>query len=207
MGCSSGGIGWGKWRSNDWPISQSLGVTPPPANAVHSTIKWQPPPSGFYKLNFDGSVIGNKSAASGFVLRDEHGTHIVAGSRNIGISYVPVAEGNALRDGLYHALINNCKKVLVEGDSKLVIDVINKKCSIPWRLRTLARDIVCLASSFDHIVFCYVPREANFVADAITHHGHTLKNPSTWKGKLPLSELTASNFDNFNYDCLRNFLL
>ncbi|XP_024190134.1 uncharacterized protein LOC112194109 [Rosa chinensis] len=178
-----------------------------PSIAKHSMIKWQPPPPGFCKLNFDGSVIGNKNAASGFVLRDEQGTPIVAGSRNIGIVSVSVAEGNALRDGLYHALINNCKKVLVEGDSKLVIDVINKKCTIPWRLRTLARDIACLASSFDHIDFSFAPREANFVTDAIANHGHSLKNPFTWKGKLPLSALTTYNFDNFSSGCPRGFKL
>ncbi|KAL6193167.1 hypothetical protein ACLB2K_034251 [Fragaria x ananassa] len=30
----------------------------------------------------------------------------------------------AVRDGIFHALLNNCKKIQVEGHSKLTIDVI-----------------------------------------------------------------------------------
>ncbi|XP_062014664.1 uncharacterized protein LOC133731265 [Rosa rugosa] len=155
--------------------------------SIPQVIRWLPPPAGFAKLNFDGSVVNNKKASSGFVIR-EH-------------------DGSAVRDGLYHALHLNCRKLYVEGDSKLIIDSINKKCAPPWRLHTLVKDILSLASNFEAISFSYVPREVNFVADAVTNMGHKSSTPITWSRKLPFSALSAFNFDQFSSGCSRGFLL
>ena len=34
------------------------------------TIEWNPPPQDLVKLNFDGSVIGDNNAATGFIIRE-----------------------------------------------------------------------------------------------------------------------------------------
>ncbi|XP_062021429.1 uncharacterized protein LOC133738002 [Rosa rugosa] len=175
--------------------------------STSQVIRWLPPPAGFAKLNFDGSVVNNKKAAAGFVIRDHDGSPLFAGVRAIGHASVPIAEGSAVRDGLYHALLLNCRKIYVEGDSKLIIDSINKKCAPPWRLRTLVKDILSLASNFEAVSFSYVPREANFVADAVTNMGHRSSTPITWSKKLPFSALFAFNFDQFSSGCSRGFKL
>ncbi|KAL6209547.1 hypothetical protein ACLB2K_020487 [Fragaria x ananassa] len=90
-----------------------------------SSIKWLPPPCNLVKLNFDGSICHNKKTATGFVVRDHEGNPILAGSRCVGNSSVPIAKCSALRDGLFHALCNDIRRVQVEGDSKLIIDLIN----------------------------------------------------------------------------------
>ncbi|KAL6143373.1 hypothetical protein ACLB2K_054068 [Fragaria x ananassa] len=92
-----------------------------------SSIKWLPPPCNLVKLNFDGSVCHNKKAAAGFVIRDHEGNPILAGSRCVGNTSVPIAECSALRDGLFHAFCNDIRRVQVEGDSKLIIDLINNR--------------------------------------------------------------------------------
>ncbi|XP_062021273.1 uncharacterized protein LOC133737793 [Rosa rugosa] len=92
-------------------------------------IRWLPPPAGFAKLNFDGSVVNNKKAAAGFVIRDHDGSPLFAGARAISHASVPIAEGSVVRDGLYHALLLNCRNIYVEGDSKLIIDYQQKMCS------------------------------------------------------------------------------
>lgn len=98
----------------------------PPFQQVPS-IKWIPPPCNIVKLNFDGFVCHNKKAAARFVVRDHEGNPILAGSCCVGNSSVPIAECSALRDGLFHALCNDIRRVQVEGDSKLIIDLINNR--------------------------------------------------------------------------------
>ncbi|KAL6180678.1 hypothetical protein ACLB2K_047338 [Fragaria x ananassa] len=70
--------------------------------ATHSNnIKWSLPPSGYVKLNFDGSVLQhNSNVASGFVLRNDSGCPLVASTKMIGKANVPIAEVVSLRDGL-----------------------------------------------------------------------------------------------------------
>ncbi|KAL6211498.1 hypothetical protein ACLB2K_016723 [Fragaria x ananassa] len=95
------------------------------------SIKWLPPPCNLVKPNFDGSVCHNKKTATGFVVRDHEGNPILAGSRCVGNSSVPITEYSALRDGLFHALCNDIRRVQVDDDSKLIIDLINNRSPPP----------------------------------------------------------------------------
>ncbi|KAL6293667.1 hypothetical protein ACE6H2_001809 [Prunus campanulata] len=109
---AAGQIGLDYWKINSTPPLNPKGM---------HAIKWKPPPLDWIKLNFDGSVRGNL-AATGFVIRDWNGNVRLAGAKNSGQVSITVAECLALRDGLAHAIHNGWRKVLVEGDSKLIID-------------------------------------------------------------------------------------
>ncbi|KAL6129793.1 hypothetical protein ACLB2K_073142 [Fragaria x ananassa] len=128
---------------------------------VHSqnqctTIKWQAPPNSFVKINFDGSVTSN-SAACGFIIRDDNGRPVSVACC-IGSASVPIAEAMALRDSLIKAKDKGFTNVEVEGDSKLVIDAVNRRLESPWRLIKLVQDIRTLATNFDSITFKHVFR-------------------------------------------------
>lgn len=56
------------------------------------------------QLNFDGSVKSHHQAAAGIVLRDGHGTPILASTTHLGYADVLIAEAMALRKGLRQAL-------------------------------------------------------------------------------------------------------
>ncbi|XP_024190617.1 uncharacterized protein LOC112194635 [Rosa chinensis] len=45
--------------------------------STSQVICWLPPPAGFAKLNFNGSVVNNKKAAAGFVIRDHDGSPLL----------------------------------------------------------------------------------------------------------------------------------
>ncbi|KAL6177248.1 hypothetical protein ACLB2K_048774 [Fragaria x ananassa] len=96
---------------------------------VHSqnqctTIKWQTPPNSFVKINFDGSITSN-SVACGFIIRDDNGRPVSAASCHIGSASVPIAEAMTLRNNLIKVNEKGFTNVEVDGDSKLVIDVVN----------------------------------------------------------------------------------
>ena len=100
----------------------------PPKNTLVwknlSHVGWKPPPSGFYKLNTDGSTQGNPGRASaGGLLRDHNGTWIGNFSRDIGFNPM-AAELWGLRDGLILARNLNIIKNLIEIDALNVLNVV-----------------------------------------------------------------------------------
>lgn len=81
---------------------------------------------------------------------------------------INVAECLALRDALWIARSKGFWKILVKGDSKLVIDAVQGTSSVPWRVMNIIEDIKNIARSLEYISWAHVFREANFVVDAIT---------------------------------------
>ncbi|XP_024200027.1 uncharacterized protein LOC112203270 [Rosa chinensis] len=173
---------------------------------LSEVIKWHPPPENFVKLNFDGSDSSSILAAAGFVIRNHCGDPIVAGSRSIGSSTVPLAECTTLKDGLLAAKQFNMDHLLVEGDSSLIINCVNRKCEAPWMLKSLLKDIASIANSFATISFSHVFREVNFLADAVMSTGSG-SSPRVWLQCLPVFALRALYWDKFNFGCPRGFSL
>ncbi|KAL6292491.1 hypothetical protein ACE6H2_000633 [Prunus campanulata] len=68
--------------------------SPKPKNPILD-IKWKPPPTGWIKLNFDGSI-QNGNASTGFVLRDSDDHVVLVGAKCLGDQSVTVAEAMAL---------------------------------------------------------------------------------------------------------------
>ncbi|KAI5320684.1 hypothetical protein L3X38_040392 [Prunus dulcis] len=100
--------------------------------------------------------------SSGFVICDSDGHILLAGAKNIGKNTIFVAECTTLWDGLVYAAHRGWRKILAEGDSKLIIDCVNKKAMAPWSINLLIKDITLLSSFFDSCSFSHVFREANF---------------------------------------------
>ncbi|KAL6183427.1 hypothetical protein ACLB2K_044838 [Fragaria x ananassa] len=80
------------------------------------------------------------SAATGYIIIDDNGQFVVAGTKRVGSSSVPTVEVAALREGLLKARDKHIK-IMVEEDSKLVIDCIKGTCATPGRLKKMVQDI------------------------------------------------------------------
>ncbi|XP_004308226.1 PREDICTED: uncharacterized protein LOC101291100 [Fragaria vesca subsp. vesca] len=161
-----------------------------------------PPPSNWVKINFDGSV-RNKAAARGFVLRSDDGKPLVSAAFNSGNASVPLAEALALRNSLFCAKEKGVLKVEMEGDSKLIIDIVNGVCDPPWRLLKVVQDIKLLSCNFESIRFKHVFKEANFVANALANLGHRVEFSRLWVECVPPEASLALAFDSVNSGCRR----
>ncbi|CAL8999139.1 unnamed protein product [Prunus brigantina] len=115
-------------------------------------IKWHPPPTSWIKINFDGSLM-NSQASIGYVIRNCNGHVLLANSNNIGENSINAVESVALRDGLATAIERGWDQIMVEGDSKLIIDSILKKASPPWSIQHIIQDIWSLTSYVASIRF------------------------------------------------------
>ncbi|XP_050111741.1 uncharacterized protein LOC126590297 [Malus sylvestris] len=167
-----------------------------------NTISWKAPAEAFYKLNFDGLVEGS-SAAAGFIIRNHRGQHSLMGVRHLRPNTITMSEAQALRDALALAKQHQIKKIMVEGDSKVVIDTVSGKCAVPWRIRFIVEDIKWLASSFELVEWNHVYREANFTKDVITSLGHNCIDLYIWDECIPTQAKKALLYDSQGLGCLR----
>lgn len=91
------------------------------------SIQYRHPPQGFIKLNFVGTVKHNPGEAGiGGVFRDAGGNTLRTFATDCGEASNNEAELHALKRGLEIALWVNFKRLQIEGDSKLVIDMVRK---------------------------------------------------------------------------------
>jgi len=101
----------------------------PPPTPFH-LIRWNPPPPGFVKINFDGSLF-NSSATGGYILSDWTGKLMKAGLANYRHTSIIVAEARALRAGVNAAIQAGFNKLCIEGDNATVIQTLTSKALVP----------------------------------------------------------------------------
>lgn len=156
-----------------------------PRNGEEILVAWTYPPVDWFKLNTDGAVKRNLGIAGcGGVLRDSCGSWIAGFGANLGIATVTEAELWGLYHGLQMAWNVGCKKIIVEMDSLIVLQLMQKDLMETHPLKVL---IVCCQQFLqrDWIVkFQHVYREGNRVADKLANWSlqqgigtHKLQNP------------------------------
>uniref|UniRef100_A0A7C9DFJ2 RNase H type-1 domain-containing protein n=1 Tax=Opuntia streptacantha TaxID=393608 RepID=A0A7C9DFJ2_OPUST len=168
----------------EWQLRMSV-LNPhstPPSHSSHNSeatrlIGWRSPPGGYLKLNFDGTH-SSSGAAAGFVLRDWRGRLIQAGTRFLEDAPILVAEATAMRDGIKAALATGSRKLLVEGDNKIVIQAIKGQIHTPWQIQTLIQDIRNMIPPYVDCLFQHIYREGNLAADWMAKFGCLVRSVS-----------------------------
>jgi ribonuclease HI len=81
----------------------------------------------FFKLNFDGTSKGNPGAA-GFVevIRNHQGSILLLTTGNLGHTTKNAVELWGLTTGLQLALKHHFNKLIVEGDSQIILNLFQK---------------------------------------------------------------------------------
>nr|GMC93188.1 putative ribonuclease H [Ipomoea batatas] len=133
---------------------------------VDEVVRWTVPPSGWIKINVDGSCTQSTGAAAcGGLSQDHQGRWLRGFMHNIGCCSIEEAEAWGVIQGLYVALQLGVRNIMVESDSK---DKIDSCCGLR-RLQGNKGNIInrCteMAKRFTNITFCHVFREQNRSAD------------------------------------------
>lgn len=138
-------------------------------------IGWTHPPSGFFKLNSDGSAHGNPGCACAVaIIRDSHGAWISSCSRKIGHAYSLAVESRGLHDGLMLAKNLNIHKLVIEVDASTVANFFsNTNTSVDSSHPYSALIIDCryLLQHFEDAHVNHVHREGNHCADILAKEG------------------------------------
>ena len=141
----------------------------PPILSAHPKVC----PENEYTMYFDGCSKKNPGpSGAGAVIfcsgEEVWGASIFVGERETN----NVAEYNGLLLGLKHALDMKIKKLIVYGDSLLVIKQMNKQYKISAEnLVPLFNEAQELKTKFDNITFVHVYRTQNKRADELSNLG------------------------------------
>jgi ribonuclease HI len=155
------------------------------------------------KIHFDGAAIPNPGEMGiGVVLIENNSiiSKIAKKLPNKGTNNI--AEYTALLTGISKALELGWKHVMIEGDSKLVINQVKGSWKInKEHLKSLCAQVVKELSKFDSYTINWIPREKNSVADELAskalgygadlYHHAGIKNNATGYEKEQKTEISV----------------
>ena len=94
---------------------------------ARAKCKWEPPPRGWFKLNFDGAARGNPGVAGiGCIVNDECGKWIGKLASPIPPTSNNLAELEAADRGLQLCISLGVPRVIIEGDSQIILNALRK---------------------------------------------------------------------------------
>jgi hypothetical protein len=113
-----------KWIINFHP---HFSRKPQSSQAKGIPSHWSPPAPRFIKLNFDRASKGNSSPTGfGAVLHSSQGSIMLITADNIGHNKNNAAELWGLIKGLQLAQDNGHQKLIIEGDSQIILSLFTK---------------------------------------------------------------------------------
>ena len=149
--------------------------------------KWRPPTITQYKLNFDGAAKRGLGAARG-VLRDKNGDVLLVYAGKVGNGSNNVAEAMALLWGLQLSRERQIMELTIEGDSKLVIDLVKGEAKLGWKIRNIILDIKKILNEMKMAHLQHIYREGNQVADTVAAMGFNAMEITCWENLADLNE-------------------
>ncbi|KAL6178856.1 hypothetical protein ACLB2K_050373 [Fragaria x ananassa] len=176
----------------EWYEAQSDYDTPPDAPRRSTASKlWHLLPSNVVKVNIDAVwKTSNQRSEIGLVVRNHRGCSIVGASLLCSHNYVVEAEADSVVKGLQIARFMNLKNVIIEGDCQEIIRSLSSPTFTPnWKILPILNRVKFLLPAFDEVLWNWVPREANPVADAMAKFAMVRLCSSDWANTPPTSLL------------------
>ncbi|CAL4889667.1 unnamed protein product [Urochloa decumbens] len=170
-----------RWQPVQRHATPAAYPPPPPPRTIR--VRWTPPRTGWYKLNFDGSVLhdGSGRASIGGAIRDSAGRVAAAFAERTPHAPIGVVEARALIRGLRLAEDGGfIHRLVVEGDDLTLVRLLRGESRQTRISRDVEEDILELLGRFRGgcEVHQHVYREGNRVADALCHEAY--RCPGVW---------------------------
>nr|POE77153.1 putative ribonuclease h protein [Quercus suber] len=166
-----------------------LASPPPPPRAapIIRTVKWSPPPPGWLKINFDGAIFSSKGLAGlGAIIRNDKGLVMAAYTQSIPLpTSVEMVEVLAARSAIGFLRELHFDQVIVEGDSEVIINAINKGGSSSSSYGHIIRDIKLASSAFQNLAFSHTRRLGNKVAHKLARLACNFSQLHVWMEDVP----------------------
>ncbi|XP_057816505.1 uncharacterized protein LOC131029867 [Cryptomeria japonica] len=157
---------------NIWSLPMCSDYKFSDSKSCRKNIKWSPPPPEFLKMNFDGTCRGNPGVSGyGAIIRDESSDMLGAKFGPIGVSTNNIAEVTALEAGLEWCVEKGVHKVLIEGDSQVILNGISNQQFTDWKLNCWILRIQHLIGHISNCSFIHSYREGNAAADYLANMG------------------------------------
>ncbi|XP_012847426.1 PREDICTED: uncharacterized protein LOC105967373 [Erythranthe guttata] len=148
----------------------SVVLSPRPLySSKRSTIRWEAPPRGVVKINFDASLCSiDNGCGLGGLARDFDGRCVGWYSISCKQYFDPVtAEAMAALKALEFARDHDFRRVALEGDSSVIVAAIRGEDDSYTSYGNLINDIKRLATTFEEFHIYHILREGNSAAHEI----------------------------------------
>ena len=164
---------------NNFVILKKFNVSlhPPKAPKIIEVI-WKPPLPLWIKCNTDGSSNAITSACGG-IFRDHHSNFLLCFAENTGHNNAFNAELLGAMRAIEFAKQYGWNNLWLECDSSLVINAIQNKSLVPWRLRNRWSNCMLTVNSMNFLA-THVFREGNTCADTLANVGLSLSHLTVW---------------------------
>ncbi|GLJ23228.1 hypothetical protein SUGI_0439400 [Cryptomeria japonica] len=135
-------------------------------------LVWRPPPPGWVKMNFDGASKDNPGRAGfGAIIRNEYDKLLWLMTSPYVIASNNKLELKGLEKGLAMCVEKSMEKVVIEGDSQVILNGVSKGHFLNWRLQTWMHRIKQLLSSLLDYMMKHTYREGNRATDWLANKG------------------------------------
>ena len=163
---------------------------------ISTPIKWVSPPLGWFKLNTDGSLLGNPGlAGGGGVICNHLGEWVGGFSRAIDATISVQAELRALKNGLELAIDLGILNLEIEMDSLVAVELANSIATPNIFLSAIVTDCRSLIERFELCSLKHIFREANGCADLLAKAGYAQSPDFLSFSNAPAYLLEALAFD------------
>ena len=183
--------------------STSLQLHQNPQHKEIIYIGWKRPPEGWIKLNSDGACKrNNEGSGYGGLLRNPDGHWIKGYIKKIGSCDALHAEMWGVYLGLVMAWRNRIPQLIVESDSKLLIDMITYKCNLGGIVPILVRCDCNLLSLDWQVQVLHTLREGNQSADWLANYSLSLDSYCYSMVESPPTNIRSLLFDDIYGACM-----
>lgn len=160
-------------------------------------VTWNKPPQDWVKVNCDGAFIQSaKLATTGGLIRDSDGRILQSYQAYIGPASILYAELYGIWKGLDICANMNLLQVMVDSNSKVAIDIIQKNNKQwNWKCSFLLEKILVLTKRIN-VIFCHVYRECNaatYWLARLALSGKVSRLYSPRDGPIPLRQIAYSD--------------
>ena len=161
-------------------------VSSTPPTRIHT--KWEPPPSDWVKINFDGAIFQEKDEAGlGAIIRNDHALVMAALTQVIPLpTSVEMVEVLAARRALSFAHELGFDHIILEGNSDIAIWAMKGESFSAASFGHILADIKVLFSHFRHLVFRHTRRLGNKVAHSLARAACNFFPFCTWIEEVPV---------------------
>ena len=115
-----------------------------------ANCNWSPPPTGWAKLNFDGAARDNPGIAGiGCIINNDSRQWLAKKAMAIRPTSNNLAELEALEVCLNLCLEVGITKVVIEGDSQIILNTIRKRSTPNWVINSRLEFVLNLIDRFE----------------------------------------------------------
>ncbi|GAU10638.1 hypothetical protein TSUD_421140, partial [Trifolium subterraneum] len=166
-------------------------------------IGWKHPQGEWIKLNCDGAYKESMGLAGcGGLFRDSNGRWLKGYAQKIGACDALHAEMWGMYTGMQMARRQGFTHIIVESDSKLLIDMVTGSCKLNGKTPILVRRIRDFANLQWHITFKHTWREGNRCADWLANFSLSQSSFDVRNLETPPRELQSLIFDDISGACM-----